>query len=250
MTSTDPKPDENPSETPVADTAADAAPAHAAPPDAPDAAGDPAAQPDAVSTPSPTEPAAPPQPSVVYVEAPKPPRARGARGVGVLVALLATGIFAVVYAAAAFLLGRLVPSLGIDGGLADLASRQYWIPVVIFALAHILLVVALNRAGWWGHVLGGFLVALVVWIGFLGAALISAGLVGAPAPEVGAELVRQLGNPLGFAAAVVAREVPIWVGWIVARRGRTARARNAAARAAYEQELAEHRATVGGSAAV
>jgi hypothetical protein len=229
MTSTDPKPDENPSDTPVAYSAAETPTA-----DAPTSA----------------EPAPPAQPTVVYVEAPKPPRPRGARGVGVLVALLATAVFAVVYAATAVLLGRLVPSLGIDGGLADLASRQYWIPVVVFALAHILLVVALNRAGWWGHVLGGFLVALVVWIGFLGAALISAGLVGAPAPEVGAELVRQLGNPLGFAAAVVAREVPIWVGWIVARRGRTARARNAAARAAYEQELAEHRATVGGSTAV
>lgn len=244
MTSTDPKPDENPSDDSVVDSAADAAPTHAAPTDVPDASADPPAQPNAVSTASPAEPAAPAQPTVVYVEAPKPPRARGARGVGVMVALLATAIFAVVYAAAAFLLGRLVPSLGIDGGLADLVSRQYWIPVVVFAFAHILLVVALNRAGWWGHVLGGFLVALVVWIGFLGAALISAGLVGAPAPEVGAELVRQLGNPLGFAAAVVAREVPIWVGWIVARRGRSARARNAAARAAYEQELAEHRATV------
>jgi len=260
MTSTDPKPDENPADDPVADTAPDAPPADAlttdpqpsdaVPAQGPGAAGDPAAQADTASTPSPAEPAAPAQPTVVYVEAPKPPRARGARGVGVLVALLATAIFAVVYAAAAFLLGRLVPSLGIDGGLADLASRQYWIPVIVFALAHILLVIVLNRAGWWGHVLGGFLVALVVWIGFLGAALISAGLLGAPAADVAAELVRQLGNPLGFAAAVAAREVPIWVGWIVARRGRTARARNATARAAYEQELAEHRATVGARTAV
>ncbi len=250
MTSTDPKPDENPTSDPVAE-AAPASPSGDAPSSATDPHAGSTATGDAPAAPAtPTEPAAPAEPTVVYVEAPKPPRARGARGVGVLVALLATAIFAVVYAASASLLGRLVPSLGIDGGLADLATRQYWIPVVVFALAHILLVVVLNRAGWWGHVLGGFLVALVVWIGFLGAALISAGLVGAPASEVGAEFVRQLGNPVGFAAAVAAREVPIWVGWIVARRGRTARARNEAARAAYQQELAEHRATVGGRAAV
>ena len=71
-----------------------------------------------------------------------------------------------------------------------------------------------------------------------------------PNPAVGAVVLQQLTNPLGFAAAIAAREVPIWVGGLVAKRGRTARARNAAARTAYEQELAEHRATIGGTTAV
>ena len=71
-----------------------------------------------------------------------------------------------------------------------------------------------------------------------------------PAAVVTAIVVQELTNPLGFAAAIAAREVPIWVGGIVSRRGRTARARNVEARASYERELAEHRATVSGTTAV
>lgn len=188
--------------------------------------------------------------SVVFVEAPKPPRARGARGVGVVVALLGTGIFAAAYAGIVLLLASLTAPTGAPAALRFLALPTFWIPVIVFTLAYVLLVVIVNRAGWWAHVLGGFLVAAIVWAGFVGAAIITAGALGAPAEVVALVVAEQLTNPIGFAAAIVAREVPIWVGWIVARRGRSARARNQAAREAYEQELADHRATVGGHTAV
>ncbi len=195
-------------------------------------------------------PAASAQPTVVYVTAPTPPRAEGARGVGVLVAVLGAGLFAAAYALLVVVLGLLAPGFGLGGALRFTTTPTFWIPVIVFALAYVLLVVIVNRAGWWAHVLGGFLVALVVWVGFIGAAIISAGAFGQAAPIVTAVVAEQLTNPLGFAAAIAAREVPVWVGWIVARRGRTARARNEAARAAYQHELAEHRATVSGRTAV
>lgn len=256
MTSTDPKPDENPTTDPVAETAADAPPGVVAADSAvTDDPADPAAADTGAQTADPAalaspEPAAAAQPAVVFVEAPKPPRVRGARGVGVLVALLGAGLFAAAYAGLVLVLGLLTGPEGTVGAVRYLATPTFWIPVIVFALAYILLIVIVNRAGWWAHVLGGFLVAIVVWIGFVGAALIAAGAVGAPSAVVAVVVAEQLTNPLGFAAAIAAREVPVWVGWIVARRGRTARARNQAARTAYEQELAEHRATVAGRSAV
>ena len=98
--------------------------------------------------------------------------------------------------------------------------------------------------------LGGFLVAVLVYVSFVGAAIIMASAVGGSADVVGPIVLSQLTNPLGFAAAIAAREVPIWVGGIVAKRGRTVAARNAEARAAYQRDLEAHRASVAGNAAV
>ncbi len=199
------------------------------------------------------EPAAqaqPAQPTVVFVQAPQPPKKRGARGVGALVALLGAGLFAAAYALLVLLIALIGSRSGLAPALQFFSSVTFWVPVLVFFLAYLLLIVIVNRAGWWAHVLGGFVVAVLVWVGFVGAAIIAAGAFGAPASQVGAVVLQQLTNPLGFAAAIAAREVPIWVGGLVARRGRTARARNEANRAAYEQELAEHRATIGASTAV
>lgn len=190
------------------------------------------------------------QPTVVFVTAPQPPKNRGARGIGALVALLATALFAAVYAVLVLLVALIGSPAGYVPALQFLSSVTYWVPVIVFGLSYLLLVVIVNRAGWWAHVLGGFIVAILVWVGFIGAAIIAAGVFGGPANLVGSVVLQQLANPLGFAAAIAAREVPIWVGGLVARRGRTARARNVAARAAYEQELAEHRATLGANSAV
>ncbi|OYX56273.1 MAG: hypothetical protein B7Y93_03940 [Micrococcales bacterium 32-70-13] len=170
----------------------------------------------------PAAPAQPAQPTVVFVQAPQPPKKRGARGVGALVALLGAGLFAAAYALLVLLIGIIEPRYGVTGAIETIGSVIFWVPVLVFFLSYLLLIVIVNRAGWWAHVLGGFVVAVLVWVGFVGAAII----------------------------AIAAREVPIWVGGLVARRGRTARARNEANRAAYEQELAEHRATIGASTAV
>lgn len=220
------------------------------PGDAPTDSVEPVAAPTATTTTTPVEAEAPAQPTVVFVQAPVPPKNRGARGVGAVVALLGAALFAAAYA----LLVLLIALIGSPNGLAPavqyLSSVTFYLPVIIFFLSYLLLVIIVNRGGWWAHVLGGFIVAIVVWVGFVGAALISASAIGAPSAEVGAIVLQQLTNPLGFAAAIAAREVPIWVGGLVSRRGRTARARNVEARTAYEQELAEHRATLSANTAV
>lgn len=158
--------------------------------------------------------------------------------------LLSTAIFAALYALATIALALALRPDGLNGFGSYLASAPFFVPVLVFAGAHLLLVIVANRAGWWIHVLGGFLVAVLVWVAFLGAALIAAGAVGAPEAQQQSVILQQLVNPLGIIAAVLAREIPIWVGGIVARRGRTQTARNAEAQAAYERDLAAHRASV------
>lgn len=187
---------------------------------------------------------------VVFVQTPLPPKMRGARGVGALVALLGAGVFAAAYALLVLLIALIGSPAGFEPALRFLSSVTFWVPVVIFFLAYLLLIVIVNRAGWWAHVLGGFIVAVITWVGFVGAAIIAAGAFGGTSAEVGSVVLQQLQNPLGFAAAIAAREVPIWVGGLVSKRGRSARARNASARTAYEQELAAHRTTIGDNTAV
>jgi hypothetical protein len=183
------------------------------------------------------------EPKIVYVSAPTPPRAQGARGTGAAVVLLSTVIFAALYAAIIVLLALTLRADGLNGITDYLATSPYWLPVVVFGFAHLLLVVLVNRGGWWAHVLGGFLVAVVVWLGFIGAALIASGTIGGTSADQQAVFLQQLVNPLGVVAAILAREIPIWVGGIIARRGRTVAKRNAQARETYEKDLAEHRAS-------
>ncbi|MBR22653.1 MAG: hypothetical protein RIC81_06685 [Microcella pacifica] len=187
---------------------------------------------------------------VVYVSAPPEPKKKGARGVGTLVVLLGAAIFAAVYAALVLLVSLVAPPVSAGAMLQYFAAPIYWVPVIVFALSYLLLVIIVNRAGWWAHVLGGFIVAVLVYVSFIGAALIMAGAVGAEASVVGSIVLAQLTSPLGFVAAIAAREVPIWVGGLVAKRGRTVTARNAEARAAYQRDLEAHRASVGGQTAV
>ena len=57
--------------------------------------------------------------------------------------------------------------------------------------------------------------------------------------EANAAFFTGLAQPFTIVAALLAREVAIWTGAILGRRGRTVRARNAEAKAAYEREQAE-----------
>ncbi len=239
----DPAPAPQPeTERPVAvQREAAAAEERAAEPAAPATAATPAA-PVTASTPAPER--------VVYVPAPQPPRKRGSRGFGVGVALASSLVFTILYGALAALF------IGI-GGPTALAERvqvfattpSFWMPVIAFTVAYVVLVLITNRAGWWAHVLGGFLVAALVYVVFLASTVLSAEATGASPAQLQQFLLLQVTNPLGWAAAIAAREVPIWVGGLVARHGRRAKARNAEARAAYERELAEARSAQAPSAA-
>jgi hypothetical protein len=190
----------------------------------------------------------------IYSQAPAPaqvvrterPAQRGNRLFGTVIALLGTVAFAVVYAVVALIFFVMNPA--VDNAVATLTrflvSFAFIIPVAFFAIAFILLVLILNRAGWWAYIIGGFVVAAIVYAGsIVGAYLAVEGW--SMSPEALGEFLRSLlMDPLPIAAAIVAREVSIWTGAWVSSRGRKVKERNRAARADHEKAAAEAPATV------
>lgn len=181
-------------------------------------------------------------PSPVYVTAPTPPKVLGNRAAGILIGLIATAVFGAVYALIAFFI-----SAAGAATVADATARftdflvlpVFYVPVIFFFLAFALLVAVLNRAGWWAYVLGGFLVAVVVYFSYIGGALLAVQAWNLTAAEAARFVSTQWLNPGAIAAAIVAREVPIWFGAWISRRGRSVTAKNIAAKADYERQLAE-----------
>jgi hypothetical protein len=181
-------------------------------------------------------------PTPVYVTAPTPPKTQGNRAAGILIGLIATAVFALIYALVAFFISA---AGAVD--VSDATSRftdflilpVFYVPVIFFFLAFALLVAVLNRAGWWAYVLGGFLVAVVVYFAYLGGALLAVQAWTLTPTEAVRFMSNQWLNPGAIAAAIVAREVPIWFGAWIARRGRSVTAKNVAAKQEYERQLAE-----------
>lgn len=175
-------------------------------------------------------------PHVVYVTVPAAPVKKGNRGLGSLFAVLAAGVYAVLLAIVFTIIWF---SVGASSPLAVIFNATFFIPVLFFAAALVLLVLVLNRAGWWTYVIGSVVVALAVYFGAAGSLLLlNGGLL--ETPESAAAIFRSiLGNPLVIAAALLAREVAIWAGILIAYRGRKVKARNAEARATWDREQAE-----------
>jgi hypothetical protein len=182
------------------------------------------------------DPAAP-SPHVVYVEAPQPPRKRGNRGVGTIMAIIAAVIFAVVYAVISLIVQ--LANFG-SAELDFLTSIDFWIPVIVFAVGFIILVLIVNRAGWVAHVIGSLFVGVFVYFATAAVTLLSHASV-IPANRVGADFHLLLLNPTVIVAALLAREVSLWVGFAIAARGRRVKARNVEARESYDREFAEKR---------
>jgi hypothetical protein len=171
----------------------------------------------------------------VYVQAPSEPKPKGNRGFGILVSLLATVVFAVLYAAVLALL--LVVNDGSVNTVTDvLVKAPFWVPVIFFFLGMVLLVTIVNRGGWWAYVLGGFVVAAIVYGSYLGGLLIEQAANISPS-EVGGVIQRALLSPAAVVSFVIAREVPIWFGAWAASRGRKVKERNLEARREYERIL-------------
>lgn len=196
---------------------------------------------------APTAESAEPAPApanVVYVQTPAPPKKRGNRIVGVLLAVVGAVVFAVLYAAvAALVISLTVPGVTFGPAFGQfLASNLFWVPVFVFLLGFILLVLLVNRAGWWTHVLGLLVVAFFVYFGSIGLILVVELLQFRSGEEIAARFGIVALNPLIIASAIVAREVSIWIGLAIAARGRRVKARNTEARAAFDRELAEKRA--------
>ncbi|WP_051973543.1 hypothetical protein [Cryobacterium sp. MLB-32] len=180
--------------------------------------------------------------SPIYVQAPQRPVDRSNRGVGVLIALLATAVFTGIYAIVIFIIaGVTSATLSVAATtFTEFAVRPvFYIPVLFFFLAFALLVVILNRSGWWAYVLFGFLVGVVVYFSYIGGALLTVQAWNLSPAEASRFLSTQWLNPGALAAGIIAREVPIWAGAWIARRGKRVTARNIEARHEYERLLAE-----------
>jgi hypothetical protein len=175
---------------------------------------------------------------VVYVEAPKPFVKRGNRGFGIVIAIISAIIFAAAYALAGAIANLL------NGQPADftvIGTAGFWAPVVMFAIGFIIVVLVVNRAGWAAHVLGSIFVALVVFFGGTGAILLLR-VSEIPSNRVGENFVAVLFSLPIILAAILGREVALWMGFAIAARGRKVKARNVDARILYDQEIAAKRA--------
>ena len=178
----------------------------------------------------------------IYVTAPAAPRNRGNRGAGAGIALLATVVYAALYALVAFIIVGVTSTSLPDATtkFAEFIVRPvFYIPIIFFFLALTLLVAIVNRGGWWAYVLFGFLVAAAVYFSYIGGALLTVQAWTLTPADAVTFVSRQWLNPGAIAAAVIAREVTIWAGAWIARNGRRVTARNVEARQDYERQLAE-----------
>jgi hypothetical protein len=180
-----------------------------------------------------------PAQQVVYVEAPKPFVAKGNRGFGVLIALLSTVIFAVLYALA-LVISELIQHPA-QVTFTFISSLDFYAPVILFAVGFILLVLIVNRAGWAAHVIGSIFVGLVTYFGGTGLILLLH-INQIPSNRVSEAFSAVLFSSTLIIAALLGREVALWFGFAVAARGRRVRARNVDARVLYDQEIAAKRA--------
>lgn len=179
--------------------------------------------------------------AALYVQKPLPPTPRGNRGAGVLISLLATVGFALVFAGALALIlaPSTPPSAFVDSLVESLTAWGTIFGVVAFFVALSIVVLIFGRAGWWAYVLGGFFVGLIVWAAVVAGMLFEmAGFEGLINFSPGA-LTDLLLRPEAVASFIVAREAAVWFGAWIGARGRKVSRQNAAALAEYETALAE-----------
>lgn len=199
--------------------------------------------------PLPEEPtvAAPAEPravQTVFVREPVPPVRKGNRAVGSLIALGSAVIFAVLYAVVVVVVMPLFapPRATAFEFLRFVNSSAFFIPVLVFAVFFVLLAIVLNRAGWWSYILGSLVVGILVYFVSIGALLLLNNVIGMT-PSAAARAFRVAAeSPLIITAALVAREVSLWMGAAIAARGRRVKAKNAEARAVFDGESARARA--------
>jgi hypothetical protein len=178
------------------------------------------------------------QPQVIYVTQPTPPARKGNRGFGAILALVSALVFGVLLALAAAVIGYIAEGVF---SFAFVGRAVFYAPVLLFAVAFVLLVLIVNRGSWWAYIVGSIFVGLFVYFGTVGIGMLGAGVI--QDPGASAELFRnELLNPFIVVAGLLAREVSMWVGAAISRRGRVMRTRNAEARAVYERDLDEKRA--------
>lgn len=184
--------------------------------------------------------AAPASPSPLgAVEPEERPRRTGNRLAGLAIALLTTAVFAALYLAALTAIRVLVDRVEGDPVAVALSlgpTAVLLAPVAAFFAGLALIVLVVDRAGWWAYVLGGFFVAVLAAAAALAGAWTAVGP--AALPDDRAVLVEFLRDPAVLAAVaaagVIGREVSVWGGALIAGRARALKRRDA------EREAAAH----------
>lgn len=178
----------------------------------------------------------PSEPRIVYLSAPTPPKVAGNRGYGVFLGLASAGVFAIIFATAVTMINAVQTG---RVGIAFVQQPTFYAPIVFFAAGAIIIALIVNRAGWAAHVIGSIVVGLVVYFGTVGVLLLANGVIQNTPEQAQVLYALALTDPRVIASGLVAREVSLWTGALVARRGRKVTERNRAAHAQWEAELAE-----------
>ncbi|GAA1844445.1 hypothetical protein [Agromyces salentinus] len=182
----------------------------------------------------------PQQPQTIYVQAPVPPKTKGNRGFGALVAAIGAVAFALLYAGVSYLIliGRGDSDRAADVFVSFLGSAVFWVPIVAVFIGFALLAAIINRGPWWMYAVFGLLVGVLVYFSYIGASLLTVQAWTLTFDEAARFIGERWLDPFAIAAAVIAREIPIWFGGWIAARGRTVTERNRVARETYDRELA------------
>ncbi|MDQ0745152.1 flagellar biosynthesis GTPase FlhF [Clavibacter sp. B3I6] len=176
----------------------------------------------------------------IYVQAPVPPQKRGNRGFGVLVAVVAAILFALLYSLGTALLASVRnPDAFGDVFGRYLTSPVFYVPTIAFLILFVLLALLVNRGRWWTFVLGGLPVAILVYAAYVGTRLLQGGVMDLAPAEQALLLQRTVTFPDGILAGFLARELVTWLGAGISARGRRVKAKNVEARAEYDRKLAE-----------
>jgi hypothetical protein len=193
--------------------------------------------------PASTPPLAPQPVAPIFLQRPEPPKRKSNRGVGILIALVGTVLFAVLWAAAVVVVGAmLTPSSDFVPSLIQFFTPPHlagWAPIVAFFVGMVVLIQIINRARWWAYILGGLFVAIFVYLVYVGAVFIDNDFFHRTSGEQQLLLRQAWVAPFAVLAGVIAREASIWTGAWLAARGRKLKARNAEAQADYEQQVAD-----------
>ncbi len=168
---------------------------------------------------------------------PRPPVLASNRLLGAGVALIGSVLFALLLASGgAVLIGVARPGDGTRAWIdAYLGSPVLAVPTLLFLLAFLVHVAIANRAAWWAHILGGLVVAATVYLGSIGVLLLLQGALQMSAQGVVGAALQLAVNPALVLAALLARELVLWLGLGISRSGARSARRHREALARFEQ---------------
>jgi len=188
------------------------------------------------SVPVPGAPAEyPATPSAVFVQAPTPPPARNNRLFAVLLGIPAAALFGALWFGFLFL-GALFTGFPFDP-LQLALDAQLYIPIGAFYIGWVIWALISNRAGLVSWVFGSIFVGLFAYLGYLAFMFVAVGFNFNNFTELLPVYVLDF-RPL--LALIAGREVALWFGWLVSKRGAKIRQQNEEAFAEYQKSISEH----------